>query len=87
MKPIDLLAYNDGSRDASDVIQSLLDKGGEVSIGDGVFLIGKPLIIHDNTHLHLSPRTVLRVADGANCSLLDNDGLYSRTTNRNITIA
>ena len=86
MELIDLKKYSDGKTDASAAIQALLDRRGRVEICEGEFLIAKPLIIHDDTHLVLTPATTLRVADGANCSLLDNDGLYSRTFNKNIII-
>ena len=42
--------------------------------------------IHDDTHFKLSSGATLRLADGANCSILDNDGLYRKCLNRNITI-
>ena len=78
--------YGDGVHDDTAVIQSMLDKCGTVEIPDGRYLITKPLIIHSNTHLILSSQATLRLGDGANCSLLDNDGLYSDETNVNITI-
>ena len=78
--------YGDGIHDDTDAIQAMLDMCGTVRIPDGRYLITKPLIIHSNTHLILSSLATLRLADGANCSLLDNDGLYSDETNVNITI-
>ena len=78
--------YGDGLHDDTLGIQQLLDKKGKVTIGDGVYLIKKPLIIHDDTYLCLSKNAVMYLADGANCSLIDNDGLYTRKTNRNITV-
>ncbi len=78
--------YGDGAHDDTAAIQAMLDKCGLVEIPDGRYLITKPLIIHSNTHLKLSSLATLRLADGANCSLLDNDGLYSDETNVNITI-
>ena len=78
--------YGDGIHDDTDAIQAMLDKCGTVRIPDGCYLISKPLIIHSNTHLILSSLATLRLADGANCSILDNDGLYSDETNANITI-
>jgi len=82
----ELKLYGDGVHDDTNAIQALLDKCGEVYISDGIYLITHPLIIHDNTHLRLSRTAVLRLADHANCSLIDNDGLYSRSVNRNITV-
>jgi len=67
-------------------LQDLLDQCGEVHFPSGTFLITKPLIIHDDTNLYLNADTILRVADRANCSILDNDGLYTNRTNRNIKV-
>jgi len=78
--------YGDGVHDDTAAIQSLLDRRGLILLPCGTYLISRPLIIHDDTHLRLAPSAVLRLADGANCSILDNDGLYERRTNRNITI-
>ena len=78
--------YGDGMHDDTAAIQKMLDRRGTVMIPDGRYLIGKPLIIHSDTHLKLSAGATLRLADGANSSLLDNDGLYSDETNVNITI-
>jgi len=78
--------YGDGVHDDTAAIQAMLDECGTVCIPDGRYLISKPLIIHSNTHLILSQSAMLRLADGVNCSLLDNDGLYSDETNINITI-
>ena len=78
--------YGDGIHDDTAAVQALLDKGGRVYLPDGRYLISAPLIIHSNTHFLLSSQATLRLADGANCSLLDNDGLYSDETNENITI-
>lgn len=82
----DLKLYGDGIHDDTAAIQAMLDKCGTVRIPDGCYLICRPLIIHSNTHLILSQMATLRLADGANCSLLDNDGLYSDVANENITI-
>ena len=78
--------YGDGIHDDTVAIQVMLDKCGLVEIPDGRYLITKPLIIHSNTHLKLSAQATLRLADRANCSLLDNDGLYSDETDVNVTI-
>lgn len=78
--------HGDGLHDDTAAMQKLLDKSGEVRIPEGKYIISHPLVIHDDTHLILSKNTILRLADHANCSLIDNDGLYERRTNRNITI-
>lgn len=81
-----LKLYGDGIHDDTQAIQALLDKRGLVELNDGCYLITKPLIIHDDTHFKLSPLATLRLGDDANCSLLDNDGLYTDISNKNITI-
>ncbi len=85
MQKIDHL-YADGIHDDTAVIQAMLDRGGLVEIPHGIYRITRPLLIHDNTHLRLAQTAHLRLADGANCALLDNDGLYGRSVNRNITV-
>lgn len=79
-------AVNDGVKDATSFLQEKLDRCGYVYIPDGTYLISKPLIIHSNTHLHLSQNAIFRLADHANCSLLDNEGLYTDNVDENITI-
>lgn len=86
MKKQKIKLFADGIHDDTASLQALLDKKGTINIPDGMYLIKKPLIIHDDTHLILSKNTVFYLADGANCSLLDNDGLYLKKTNRNITV-
>ncbi len=79
-------AFANGLQDDTENIQKLLDMGGEIYIPDGKYLITRPLIIHDNTHLRAGKNAHFRLADHANCALLDNDGLYERRTNHNITL-
>lgn len=76
----------DGIADDTAAIQALLDKKGLVELPAGCYRITRPLIIHDDTHLRVAAGGILRLADHANCSLLDNDGLYTDTVNRRITI-
>lgn len=78
--------YGDGVHDDTFAIQQLLDKKGKVTLEDGTYLIKKPLIIHDDTHFSLSKNAVMYLADGANCAIMDNDGLYRRKVNHNIII-
>ncbi len=78
--------YGDGIHDDTDAVQRKLDQKGLIEIPHGTYLISRPLIIHDDTHLKLAKTAVFHLADHANCSLLDNDGLYSDKINRNITI-
>lgn len=54
-------------------LQALLDSGkGRVEFPDGTFVVSKPLRIGSDTHLVCSPRTVVRLGDGANCPLIMN---------------
>lgn len=78
--------FGDGIHDDTKNIQKLLDKRGLVYIPDGKYLISKPLIIYSDTHFKLASNATLKLADYANCSLLDNEGLYNDTFNQNITI-
>lgn len=78
--------YADGIHDDTAAIQEMLDRRGLVTLPSGSYLIKRPLIIHSDTHFKLAPTATLRLADGANCSLLDNDGLYTQIYNRNITV-
>ncbi|MBR5514816.1 MAG: hypothetical protein IKU52_01285 [Clostridia bacterium] len=66
-------------------IQKLLDKGGKIKIPGGVYMINRPLVIHDNTHLILEEGAVFRLCDNANCQIMINEGL-ARKYNKNITI-
>lgn len=59
--------------DNTDSLQNLLDAGnGIVTFPDGEFLISTPLEISDRTSLVCSPRTHLKLADGANCPIIKN---------------
>lgn len=66
-------------------IQELLDRGGEIFIPSGVHTVEAPLVIGDNTSLTLAPDAVIRLADGANCEIIRNEGL-ARKYNKNITV-
>ncbi len=81
-----LALVSDGMADATEAIQEMLDKCGDVYIPSGNYKITHPLIIHNNTRLVLAPDAHLKVADHANCSLIDNDGLYTRERNHDITV-
>ena len=66
-------------------LQQMLDKGGDVYVADGNYVISDTLLIHDNTHLSLGANAVIRLADNANCVMLQNE-LCSVGINRNITV-
>lgn len=70
----------------TELLQDMLDKGGIVVVPSGEYIIEKPLIIHDNTHLKLAPDTVFRLPDGEAFSLIENDGLRGEHENYNIRI-
>lgn len=67
-------------------LQALLDRRGEVVFPAGEYLIERPLIIHDDTHLLLSSETILRLPETGVFSLLENDGLRGEHENCNIKI-
>lgn len=57
----------------TDELQNLLDAGrGRIVLPDGQYLISRPLLISDQTTLVCSPRTHLKLADGANCPIIKN---------------
>ena len=72
--------------DQTEYLQSLLDRRGEVRVPDGEYVISKTLIIYDNTSLSLSHGTVIRLADGANCTMLVNGEFRTDGTNKNIMV-
>ncbi|MBQ5926381.1 MAG: hypothetical protein IIX01_00480, partial [Clostridia bacterium] len=78
--------FGDGVHDDTATIQQMLDACGYVYLPHGVYLITRPLMIHSNTHFHLCKTATLKLADHANCSILDNDGLYTDIPNENVTI-
>lgn len=67
-------------------LQAMLDKRGTVCIPSGEYIIEKPLIIHDNTHLKLAPDTFFRLPEDGVFALIENDGLRGEHENRNIRI-
>ena len=68
-------------------LQALLDAGkGRVDFPDGTFVVSRPLVISSDTRLVCSPRTVIRLADRANCPLLRNRGSEPGGADRNITV-
>lgn len=72
--------------DRTEYLQSLLDAGnGIVAFPDGDFLISRPLEISDFTRLVCSPRTHLKLADGANCPIIVNRN-KGREMTRGVTI-
>ena len=75
------------SADDTARLQALLDSGkGRVEFPDGTFVVSKPLVISSDTHLVCSPRTVVRLAAGANCPVLRNRGSEPGGSDRNITV-
>ncbi|MBN1554335.1 MAG: hypothetical protein JXA11_06290 [Phycisphaerae bacterium] len=69
--------------DTTEFLQKLLDAGeGIVTFPDGEFLITRPLEISDGTRLICSPRTHLKLADGANCPILRNRDKGPEVTRR-----
>ena len=77
----------DKSRCSADMLQALLDKGGEVFFPSGEYVISRTLKVKDNTRLRLAYDTYIRLADGANCVMIENEGLHERRRNRRIHIS
>ncbi len=76
------------NRQSEEYVQSLLDKGGYVFIESGTYVITKPLTIRSNTELVLAPDVVFRLADKANCAIIENASLNFKGEKRdkNITV-
>ncbi len=72
--------------DKTEFLQSLLDRGeGIVRFPDGRFAVSRALEITDGTRLICSPKTHLRLADGANCPIIKNRH-KGRQITRRVTI-
>jgi len=68
-------------------LQALLDSGkGVVTIPDGTYTVSKTLFVSSDTRLVCSPKTVVRLADGANCPILMNRGWQPGGHASNITV-
>ena len=79
--------YNEALQDDTESIQALLDRGGDVFLPEGTYQICRTLKIRDNTAFHLAHGAVIRLADGANCVMLENEGLHERRRNHRITLS
>jgi hypothetical protein len=76
----------DAFEDKTDWLQSLLDRGeGIVRFPDGRFQVSRALQITDGTRLVCTPKTHLRLADGANCPIIKNREKRPQLT-RGVTI-
>ena len=73
--------------DRTEELQRLLDRGGDVFVPAGEYEISRTLKIRDDTALRLEHGAVIRLADGAKCVMLENEGLHERRRNRNITVS
>jgi hypothetical protein len=72
--------------DKTNELQKLFDAGqGRIVLPDGQYLISRPLLISDHTTLVCSPRTHLKLADGANCPIIKNRDKGNEMT-RGITL-
>lgn len=73
-------------RDDASLLQSLLDKGGDVTFPEGTYILTKTLFIRSHTHLHVPCGTVLRLGDGAECVLLENAGFRKGVRDCDISV-
>lgn len=80
------MMFAEYKKDDTAALQMLLDKCGNVEFESGLYLVSRPLIIHDNTHLRCSPKTVIKLADGADCAVLENDALCEKGAKQNVNI-
>lgn len=70
--------YGDGIHDDTDAIQELIDSGScEVSlpVPEKYYLISKPIIIRSNFKLKLPRYARIKLADGSNCLMLQNEAV------------
>ncbi len=72
--------------DVTAEVQALLDKRGFVFLDSGTYLITKPLIIHDNTHLQLAPDAMMVLGDKSNCAIIENESLNEKGKKQNANI-
>lgn len=68
-------------------LQALLDRRGEVRFPEGEFELTRPLLIYSHTSLIVPAVTTIRLADGANCSMLDNAGYAKGERDRCIRVS
>lgn len=69
------------------LLQSLLDSGrGRVEFPEGTFVVSKSLVITSDVHLVCSPRTLIRLANDANCPILRNQGSEPGGFDKNIMV-
>ncbi len=67
--------YGDGVRDDAPAIQELLDSGSNLvylPAPEKNYLIGRTLLIHSGQELRLDRFTLVRLAPGSNCTMLEN---------------
>ncbi len=80
------MLYKDGIHDDTAEIQALLDKKGYIFLDVGTYLITKPLIIHDDTHLQLAPNAIMILGNNANCAIIENEALNEKGARYNSNI-
>ncbi len=80
------MLFKDGIHDDTAEVQALLDKRGYIFLDGGTYLITKPLIIHDNTHLQLAPNAMMLLGDNANCAIIENEALNEKGARYNLNI-
>jgi len=79
--------YGDGVHSDLPAIQEMLDSGMSLvylPVPEKNYLIDGTIFIHSNQELRLDRYTVIRLADGSNCSMLEDAG--DTTWNENVTV-
>ena len=80
--------YGDGVHDDAPAIQELLDSGRSLvylPAPEKNYLIGRTLLIHSGQELRLDRFTLIRLAAGSNCTMLENAG--QRDWDRDICVS
>ncbi|MBQ3289625.1 MAG: exo-alpha-sialidase [Kiritimatiellae bacterium] len=72
------------TRDDTDFIQSLLDKGGEVDLPEREYVISRKLMFKSDTSLKLAKGARIRLALGSDCAMAGNADIVRG--NENITV-
>lgn len=79
--------YGDAVHDDTDALQEMLSSGGEVTLSAPpvAYTVSRTLYIPSDTHLSLPRNAVIRLADGANCLMIENMNKVDGDRNIRIT--
>ena len=83
------MLYGDGIHDDTLELQKLIDCGGRcvrIPMAETSYLISRPLVVHAKQQLVFDRFCTIRLADGSNCHMLENEGYRSGKTDEDIEI-